>query len=218
MPKSLLIANLGAVQLNYGFGLSECEKAVSMINADALALHINPLQEAVQPEGDRNFKGLIEKINFISKNLDKPVIAKCVGSGLDYESAKNLKVAAFDVGGAGGTSWSVIEGLRGDNKTLGLGLSFAGWGVPTADSIIQLTNLKTPIVGSGGVRSGIDAAKAIALGASCVGLALPILKACSENGRTGVSAFLDQFISELKVALFLTGSKDLNDLVGRIDE
>jgi isopentenyl-diphosphate delta-isomerase len=215
-PKTFLIANLGAVQLNYGYGLSECKKAIEMIDADALALHVNPLQEAIQPEGDRNFSGLIEKINSIAKKLDKPVIVKEVGSGISYETAKRLRVSAFDVGGSGGTSWSLIEGLRGDEKTKKLGAAFAEWGIPTAESILEVTKLGKPVVGSGGIRSGIDAAKAIALGADCVGVALPVLRAWGKGGRMGVESFLEEFISELKVAMFLTGSANVRELRGKV--
>ncbi|MBN2015171.1 MAG: type 2 isopentenyl-diphosphate Delta-isomerase [Candidatus Altiarchaeota archaeon] len=215
-PDIFLIANLGAVQLNYGFGLDECRKAVDMIEADALALHINPLQEAVQPEGDRNFSGLIEKINSVSEKLGKPVIAKCVGSGISYETAKRLRISAIDVGGSGGTSWSLIEGLRGDSKTKKIGETFAGWGIPTAESIREVSRLNVPVIGSGGIRTGLDAAKAIALGADCVGIALPVLRAWSSGGKKEVRKFLDRFITELRIAMFLSGSKNIKELRGKI--
>jgi len=213
-----LIANLGAVQLNYGYDLEECEKAIEMIDADALALHINPLHEAIQPEGNRNFSNLIEKINSISRELKKPVIAKCVGSGISYETAKRLKVSAIDVGGSGGTSWSLIESYRGDKKTKKIGKTFAGWGIPTAESIGEISKLGVPLIGSGGIRTGLDAAKAIALGADCVGMALPILREWSSGGEKGVGDFLDRLIAELKIAMFLTGSKAVEELRGKIIE
>jgi isopentenyl-diphosphate delta-isomerase len=213
--KTLLIANLGAVQLNYGYGLAECRKAVEMIDADALALHVNPLQEAIQPEGDRNFSGLIEKINHIARNLKTPVIVKEVGSGISYETAKRLQVSAIDVGGAGGTSWSLIEGFRGDEKTKKLGAAFAGWGIPTTESIREVSRLRTPVIGSGGIRSGIDAAKAIALGADCAGVALPVLRAWASGGKAGVEDYLDEFMRELSTAMFLTGSKNVRELKGK---
>lgn len=214
-PDAFLIANLGAVQLNYGCGIEECKKAVDMIGADALALHINPLQEAIQPEGDRNFSGLIEKINLIAKKMDKPVIAKCVGSGISHETAAKLRVSAIDVGGTGGTSWSLIEGFRGDEKTRLISQTFAGWGVPTAEAIHETSKLGIPVVGSGGVRTGLDAAKAIALGAECVGIALPVLLAWSADGGRGVKEFLEKVIMELRVAMFLTGSKSVPELKGK---
>jgi isopentenyl-diphosphate delta-isomerase len=214
-PGILLIANLGAVQLNYGYGLEECEKAIDMIDADALALHLNPLHELIQPEGNRDFSNLVEKINSISGKLKKPLIAKCVGSGISYETARNLRVSAIDVGGSGGTSWSLIESHRGDASTESLGKTFAGWGIPTAESIKEVSKLKIPLIGSGGIRTGIDAAKAIALGADCVGMALPVLREWSSNGKKGVEDFLDQFFTELKIAMFLTGSKNVRGLKGK---
>jgi isopentenyl-diphosphate delta-isomerase len=214
----LLIANLGAVQLNYGYGIDECRKAIDMIDADALALHINPLQEVVQPEGDKNFSGLIPKINAIAKELKEPVIAKCVGDGITYSTAKKLKVDAIDVSGVGGTSWSLVESYRNQGAFKKAGGEFAGWGVPTAEAIRQLAPLKKPLIGSGGVRTGIDAAKAIALGADVVGIALPVLRAWAQSSRDGVRAYLDKFTLELKIAMFLTGSKNVKQLRGKIEE
>ncbi len=213
-PDILLIANLGAIQLNYGYGLSECRDAVRMIDADALALHLNPLQEAIQPEGERNFSGLIKKVNDISSKLDKPVIAKEIGSGISRDIAAQLRVDAIDVGCSGGTSWSLVEGYRANKEKIGK--IFAGWGIPTADCIRELSDINMPLIGSGGIRNGLDAAKAIALGATCVGMALPILKAYSANGTKGVRKFLNEFLTELKTAMFLTGSNAVGDLRGRV--
>ncbi|MEA3254341.1 MAG: type 2 isopentenyl-diphosphate Delta-isomerase [Candidatus Altiarchaeota archaeon] len=216
-PDILLIANLGAVQLNYGYGIKECVKAVEMIDADALALHLNPLQEVVQPEGDKNFSGLIEKINHIAGELKTPVIVKETGCGISYETAKKLNVSAIDVSGHGGTSWSLVESYRarGNPET---GKTFAGWGIPTADSLMDVSRLNVPVIASGGIRSGLDAAKSLALGAACVGIALPVLKAWTLDGKTGVREFLNEFIYELKIAMFLTGSKDITGLRGKIRE
>ncbi|RLI95461.1 MAG: type 2 isopentenyl-diphosphate Delta-isomerase, partial [Candidatus Altiarchaeales archaeon] len=215
-PDIFLIANLGAVQLNYGYSIRECKTAIEMIDADALALHVNPLQEIIQPEGNKNFSNLIEKINSVAKKLEKPLILKCVGSGISYSTAKELKVSAIDVGGVGGTSWSLIEGYRGKGIIRDIGREFAGWGIPTVESIIEVKKTNLPIIASGGIRSGIDAAKAIALGAECVGIALPILKAWSSNSIKGVKNFLDKFIYELKICMFLTGSKSIKELNGKI--
>jgi len=214
-PDILLIANLGAVQLNHGYGLDECKRAIEMIDADALALHLNPLQEAIQPEGERNFSGLIEKVNEISSKLDKPVIAKEVGSGISGDIAAQLKVDAIDVGGSGGTSWSLVEGYRANEEEIGR--TFAGWGIPTADCIREVSG-NVPVIGSGGIRSGLDGAKAIALGADCVGIALPILKAYSTDGNKGASEFLNRFLTELRIAMFLTGSKAVKELRGKVRE
>jgi len=215
-PDIFLIANLGAVQLNYGYSIRECKTAIEMIDADALALHVNPLQEIIQPEGNKNFSNLIEKINSVAKKLEKPLILKCVGSGISYSTAKELKVSAIDVGGVGGTSWSLIEGYRGKGIIRDIGREFAGWGIPTVESIIEVKKTNLPIIASGGIRSGIDAAKAIALGAVCVGIALPILRAWSSNSIKGVKNFLDKFIYELKICMFLTGSKSIKELNGKI--
>lgn len=214
-PDILIIANLGAVQLNYGYGIEECRKAVEMIDADALALHLNPLQEAIQPEGNKNFSNLIKKINEISKKLKYPVIIKETGCGISYETAKKLKVSAIDVAGLGGASWGIVESYRGDEKTMFLGMTFSNWGIPTSESISCVARLKVPVIGSGGIRTGLDAAKAIAIGSECVGIALPILKAWKTGGKEGIRKFLDKFIEELRIAMFLTGSRDIKRLKGR---
>ena len=215
-PDILLIANLGAVQFNYGYGLAECQKAVDMIDADALAIHLNPLQEVIQPEGNTNFSGLVDKINKIKPQLKRPLIAKCVGSGILFDTARQIKVDAIDVGGAGGTSWCAVEGYRGNEMMKSVSKTFLGWGVPTADSIEELSKLNIPLVGSGGIRSGLDAAKAIALGADVVGMALPILRAYDQGGVKAVSDYLDRFILELRIAMFLTSSGEVKDLKGKV--
>lgn len=215
-PDIFLIANLGAVQLNYGYSIKECKKVMDMIDADALALHLNPLQEVIQPEGNKNFSNLIVKINEIAKKLKKPVIVKETGCGISYEIAKKLKVSAIDVSGLGGTSFGLIESYRNKNFSK-IGELFSEWGIPTAESIQEVSKLNNvPIVGSGGIRNGIDAAKALALGANVVGLALPILKSWHKNGKEGVKKFLNQFFLELKIAMFLTGSKTVFELKSKI--
>jgi isopentenyl-diphosphate Delta-isomerase len=217
-PDILLIANLGAVQLNYGYTIKECAKAVDMIGADALALHLNPLQEVVQTEGNRNFSGLTSKINSISKDLNKPVIAKETGCGISYDIAKSLDVAAIDVAGCGGTSWSLVESMRSAGKAEYIGKTFSDWGIPTAESIREVVKTGKPVIASGGVRTGIDAAKSLALGAECVGMALPALTAWAADGKKGVRDFLDAFIYELKICMFLTGARNVSELRGRIKE
>ncbi len=220
-PNILLISNLGAVQLNYGYGAAECKKCVDMIDADAIALHLNPLQECIQNEGDRNFAGLIEKINEVSKDLMQdniPVIAKGISTGISPEIAKKLRVSAIDTGGVGGTSWALVEGYRG-NGNIEIGKLFSNWGIPTAKCVAGLSSeIKVPIIASGGVRTGIDAAKSFALGANCVGMALPFLKAWSSGGKSGVRNFLNNFITELKIAMFLTGSKTVDELKGKFEK
>ncbi len=216
-PDVYLIANLGAVQLNHGYGLKECRKAVEMIDADALALHVNPLQEVIQPEGDRNFKDLIERINKLASKLDKPVIVKGVGSGLTLPVAEKTRVSAFDVGGVGGTSWGVIEGFRTGEKALEISESFKSFGVPTAECIVNLSKTGRPLIASGGVRSGVDVAKSLALGADVAGMALPLLRAYYRDGEQGVLGYLDRIFTELRISMFLTGSSTINELDGKIE-
>ena len=216
-PDMLLIGNLGAVQLNYGYGLSECRKAVEMIDADALALHLNPLQEAVQPEGNTNFKGIISKINQVAGGLDVPVIAKEVGCGIDVGTARKLKVAAYDVGGLGGTSWSLVESFRNGGTMGEVGVTYANWGIPTVECVLSLSKLGKPVIASGGIRDGLDAAKAVALGADAVGVALPLLRAYYSGGEKGVRHYVDRFVAEFKCAMYLTGSLKVKGLRGRVD-
>jgi isopentenyl-diphosphate Delta-isomerase len=215
-PDILLIGNLGAVQLNYGYGADECRKAVDMIGADALALHLNPLQEAIQPEGNTDFRGLIGKINKVAGELDVPVVVKEVGCGIDPATAKRLKVAAFDVGGWGGTSWSMVESFRNDGIMGDVGRTFANWGIPTADCLVSLSKLGTPLIASGGIRSGLDAAKAVALGADAVGVALPALKAYHDGGENAVREYVLRFMAEFRTAMYLSGSKKVRQLRGRV--
>lgn len=214
---TLVIANIGAVQLNYGYGFKELKKAVDMINADAIALHLNPLQECFQPEGNRNFSNLKKKINEFSgelRNTGIKVIIKEVGNGISYEAAKDLYVDAIDVAGMGGTSWAAVEGYR-NSKTANIDKLFYDWGISTVDSLIDVSRLNIPIIASGGVRNGLDAAKCIALGASCVGMALPILREYTK-GKEHLIKFLDDFILELKIAMFLTGSENVKSLKDKI--
>lgn len=210
-PDCLLFANLGAVQLNYGYGLAECQRSIDGLEADALILHINPLQESVQTRGDRNFKGLLLKIEQLCRRLPVPVIAKEVGNGISAPMAQRLLaagVAAIDVAGAGGTSWAQVEGGRAtDLRQRRLGQTFADWGLPTADCITQVRALSSqiPVIASGGIRNGLDAAKAIALGADLVGLAHPFLVAANES-EDSLSVLADCLVEELKTVLLCTGS------------
>ncbi|MFH0863342.1 MAG: type 2 isopentenyl-diphosphate Delta-isomerase [Candidatus Altiarchaeota archaeon] len=215
-PDILLLGNLGAVQLNYGYGLEECKAAVEMLQADALALHLNPLQEAVQPEGDTDFRGIIGKINKAAAGMRTPVIAKEVGCGLDYDTAKALKVAAYDCGGLGGTSWSLVESYRNPSLMGEVGALYSDWGIPTAEAVAELSRLKKPLIASGGVRTGLDGAKCVALGANVVGVALPVLRAYYSGGQKAVDRFAERFIAEFKTAMFLTGSSKVSDLTGRV--
>lgn len=214
-PKALKISNLGAIQLNNGLGVGDCRRAIEMIDADALALHLNPLQEAIQPEGETNFGDLLSKIEELCSKIKKPVIVKEVGCGLSMKASERLVtagVACLDVAGFGGTSWTRVEGMRGAGMRRGLSKSFENWGIPTALSLLELSELEIPKIASGGIRNGIEAAKALVLGADAVGLALPMLRELDKNGERGLKNYLNTFISELKMTMFLVGAKDVKCL------
>lgn len=217
-PDILLFANLGAVQLNYGYSTSHCRRAVDMIDADALILHFNPLQEAVQPEGDGNFSGLLKKIETICRELSAPVIAKEVGWGFSREAARQLAdagVAAIDVAGAGGTSWSQVEMYRAPTaRHARVAGAFIDWGIPTAASIRYCREAapQMPIFASGGIRDGIEVAKCIALGASLGGLAGEFLRAADREGIDGVTELAGTITQELRVAMFCAAAANLDEL------
>lgn len=213
-PDVPVYANLGAVQLVSGMGLEDARRAVGQIGADALILHLNPLQEALQPGGDRNWRGVEAAIAGLARGLQVPIIAKEVGSGISGEAARrlvNCGVAAIDVAGAGGTSWAAVEGNRaagpgGQN----LGELFRDWGIPTAECLMSVREAcpETPLIASGGIRHGLDAAKAIRLGAALAGQAAAILPAALE-GTEAVIRHVGQFAAALRIACFATGSRDL---------
>ncbi len=216
-PDILLFANLGAVQLNYGYGLEQCQRAVDMIEADALYLHLNPLQEAVQEGGDTDFSGLAAKIAEVCKKLPVPVIAKEVGWGISERSANLLKecgVAAIDVAGAGGTSWSQVEMHRAATQFgRELAATFVGWGIPTADSI-QMVRQAAPdmmVFASGGLKDGLDIAKCIALGATLGGMAGNFLRAAAESGEQALE-MMQLTQKQIQVAMFAAGLRDLQAL------
>lgn len=212
-PSVPLLANLGAVQFNYGLGLRACEQAVEMIGADALILHLNPLQEAIQPEGQRNFAGLLAKIGEVVRGLAVPVVAKEIGCGISAATARALAaqgVRIVDTAGVGGTSWARIEAQRAGD--LDLGEAFAGWGIPTTLSIQQVRSVGgLTVIASGGVRNGIDAAKAIALGADLVGMAFPFLQAATESPERVVEK-VQRVVQELKICMFCLGVKSIAEL------
>ncbi len=212
-PTIPILGNLGAVQLNTGYGVEQCRQAVEMIDADALVLHLNPLQEVLQPEGDRNFKGLLEKIGVVVEGLSVPVVAKEVGSGLSETVARALAmvgVRILDTAGVGGTSWARIEAARRSDAELGD--LFAHWGLNTPDSILALRRVPgTTVIGSGGVRHGLDIAKAIALGADLAGLAHPFL-AAGLDSADAVCKRIDRLKEELRITMFCVGARDLCQL------
>jgi isopentenyl-diphosphate delta-isomerase len=218
-PDILLLANLGAVQLNYGYTAEECRRAVEMIEADALILHLNPLQEVLQAEGDFRWRGLISKIESVCRALPIPVVAKEVGWGISSQSARalyNAGISAIDVAGAGGTSWSQVEMHRAPNERLRrLAASFADWGIPTAESLRTVYDVREelglqarPIFASGGIRSGQDIAKCIALGADLVGMASPFLKRAVESAEAVVDE-MEYLEAELRIAMFCSGAIDV---------
>ena len=221
-PDLLLFANLGAVQFNYGYSVDECRRAVEMIEADALILHLNPLQEAVQPEGDVNWRGLLGKIEQVCAQVGCPVIVKEVGWGISSETARRLidvGVGAIDVAGAGGTSWSQVEMHRAPSERLRrLAAAFADWGIPTAESLEAVyavrRSLDRPgvhLFASGGIRSGQDIAKCAALGADLVGLASPFLKK-AVAGAEEVAEEMEILTTELRITMFCSGAGDLTAL------
>lgn len=216
-PDILLLANIGAVQLNYGFTVEMCRRAVDLVEADALILHLNPLQEATQPEGDVNWAGLIAKIEQVVREVGVPVIAKEVGWGISPRAAKALAeagVAAIDVAGAGGTSWSQVEMYRAQTEVQRrIAAAFADWGIPTAESIQYVREAAPgmPIFASGGLKTGVDGAKCLALGATLFGMAGPLLKAASQSA----AATLDEveiILGQLRAAMLCVGAKDLGAL------
>ena len=216
-PDVLLFANLGAIQLNYRYGVDECQQAVDMIEADALILHFNALQEAVQPEGDTLFAGLLSKIETVCRSLPVPVIAKEVGWGFSEQTARQLAgagVAAIDVAGAGGTSWSQVEMHRAKNESQArLAAAFVDWGIPTSEAILNVHRAAPglTIIASGGLRSGVDIAKCIALGASMGGMAGPFLKAAACSLEETVQT-IEELKREIQVCMFAAGAADVKAL------
>ncbi len=216
-PDILLFANLGAIQLNYGFRIDECQRAVDMIEADALVLHFNPLQEAVQTEGDTQFAGLIKKVEAVCKALTVPVIAKEVGWGFSKDDITLLiqaGVTAIDVAGAGGTSWSQVEMYRAkDESKRNLAAAFSDWGIPTVEVIQNVIKVAPglKIIASGGVRTGVDIAKCVAMGASLGGMAGPFLKTASQSVEETIK-LINLLKEEVSICMFATGSKTLDQL------
>ncbi len=216
-PDILLFANLGAVQLNYGYTVDHCRRAVDMIQADALILHLNPLQEAVQDAGDINFAGLAKKIEEVCKKLEVPVIAKEVGWGISERTARLLAdcgVSAIDVAGAGGTSWSQVEMHRApDEFTRELAATFVGWGIPTAEAILNVKKAvpEMTVFASGGLQDGLDIAKCVALGATLGGMAGPFLKAAAASAEKAVE-MMKLTRRQIEVTMFAAGVGKLEGL------
>jgi len=217
-PNAVIIANIGAPQLAKGYGVKEAQKAIDMVKADAIAVHLNAAQEAIQPEGDTKFRGVLEKIKELVETIKEPVIVKEVGNGISREVAMKLidvGVKYIDVAGLGGTSWILVEKYRalsrGKSELAETAKTFSNWGIPTAASIVEVRSVSRDVViiASGGIRSGLDMAKAIALGADITGFALPALKWALQGN---LKRKIKQMIHELKIAMFLTSSRTIHDL------
>lgn len=205
-PDCLLVGNIGAPQLNLA------HDAVEMLDADILAIHLNPLQEAIQPEGDLDARNYINSIGDIVDLIDIPVMAKETGCGISAECAKQLVdagVSYIDVEGAGGTSWAAVETYRSDDKFYGE--TFWDWGIPTAVSTVEVaSSVDVPVISSGGIRTGLEAAKAIALGADAVGMALPFLK--NSISVEQITNYIGKLEESLRIAMFLVGANNIDEL------
>lgn len=215
-PDVLLLGNLGAVQFNRGYGIEEAERAIEMIDADALGIHFNALQESIQPGGDTDFEDTLNSIDNVVSNLDTYVYVKETGAGINGSMAKLFAESGFDavdVSGAGGTSWAGVEAFR-ESSNSRVGGVFWDWGIPTAVCTAEVSaSVDVPVISSGGVRTGLDAAKALALGADFVSVGLPLFRA-SVRGVDRVVEWLRDFIHELKIAMFLTGSEEVESIQG----
>jgi isopentenyl-diphosphate delta-isomerase len=218
-PNAFLIANIGGAQLAKGLSIDEARKIVKMIRANALVVHLNTLQELVQPEGEPKYRGVLAKITELAKSMDVPVIVKEVGAGISREVAVNLEMAgvsAINVAGAGGTSWAGVEKLRAEtaNNSLKkhLGEMFWDWGIPTAASLIEVRRaVKLPIIASGGLRNGLEVAKCIALGANMAAMAYPFLKAAAKS-KEDLFEFANTVLAELQSTMFLVSARNIQAL------
>lgn len=213
-PTTVLLANLGVVQAR-DQSTAETADLVASVAADALCVHLNPAQELVQPEGDRDFQGCVDTIARLCRDLPVPVIAKETGCGVSASVGKRLREAGvryIDVSGAGGTSWVRVEKLRADTAARQLGETFSDWGIPTAACLALLSPLGLNLIASGGIRHGLDVAKALALGARVCGFALPVFRAYREGGIEAAVDFIEQITLEVRTAMLLTGSKSIDQL------
>jgi isopentenyl-diphosphate delta-isomerase len=222
-PQSFMVANLGIVQLR-NHGNEWADRAVSMIRADAIAIHVNFLQEAIQPEGDHDASGCLNALRALCEDFKYPVIIKETGSGISAETAGvvfGAGIKAIDIGGWGGTSWAAIEGIRAeessnesDKRLISLGQEFTDWGIPTVVSLCDVSRTGGPIIATGGLRSGVDMAKALVLGADLCGMALPLLQPAL-TGEDALFNAIDTIEHQFRVAMFLTGSRSIAELKTR---
>jgi isopentenyl-diphosphate delta-isomerase len=221
-PSTLLIGNVGAVQLNRSVTADDCVRLVEEGGLDAFALHLNVLQELVQPEGDRDWRGLLGKIGAVARRLPVPLVVKETGCGISGAVALRLRdegVACIDVGGAGGTSWGWIEGFRAaDPERAAIGETFRDWGLPTRDALLDCRRAlgpDFPLIATGGVRSGLDVARAIALGADLAGVALPFFRA-ADAGEDDALRLAERFVAELRIAMMCAGARTVSALRGAV--
>jgi len=218
-PNAFLIANIGGAQLSKGLTVDEAKRIVKMVGANALVVHLNPLQELIQPEGEPRYKGVLSQISELAKTLDVPLIVKEVGAGISKEVAIKLEMAnvsAINIAGAGGTSWAGVEKIRAesfkDDLKRHLGEMFWDWGIPTATSLIEVRRaVKLPLIASGGLRDGLDVAKCIVLGANMTAMAYPFLQSAARSSES-LFAFADTILAELKSTMFLVGAKNISAL------
>jgi isopentenyl-diphosphate delta-isomerase len=216
-PTTLVLANLGIVQATE-LATVDVARLVEQVGADALCVHLNPAQELIQPGGDRDFRGGIATIERLVRDLGVPVVVKETGCGISRAVAARLRavgVSFVDVSGAGGTSWVKVEAIRADAPGQALGQVFADWGIPTAAAVLGARSLGLDCVASGGIRTGLDVAKVIALGARVAGVALPVFRAYREGGLAGARRFMERLTTELRTAMVLTGSRNI-DALGRV--
>lgn len=221
VPEVFLIGNIGMAQMTEKDPVAVCQRAVDMIDADALAIHLNVLQELIQVEGDRSFRGIARTIADIAKGISVPLIVKEVGCGVDTQTAKKLLdagVAAIDCGGKGGTSWSYIEGLRAQSPiTRNLGATFRDWGIPTAvsASLLRSAYPTATLIATGGIRDGVSAAAGVGVGANMCGIGLPLLRAAVQS-QQAVADVLAEISRGLQIAMVASGARRLSDLTKRV--
>ena len=210
-PTTLVLANLGLVQAA-ALSTEEVERLVRSVGADAVCIHLNPAQELIQPGGDRDFRGGLVALGRLVRELPVPVVAKETGCGISRAVGERLRavgVGTVDVSGAGGTSWIKVEALRADHARRELGETFAEWGIPTAAALLGLRGLGLECIASGGIRTGLDMAKALALGARAAGVALPVFRAYRAGGPAAAGGFLEQLVEGLRTTMVLTGARDV---------
>ncbi|MHA1786459.1 MAG: type 2 isopentenyl-diphosphate Delta-isomerase [Candidatus Helarchaeota archaeon] len=212
-----LIGNIGGAQLVKGYGIVEINECIDMIEANAIAIHLNPLQESLQKEGDTNFKGILSRIEELRDSISVPIIVKETGCGFSKEDLKLLQtigIKCIDIGGAGGTSWAAVEHYRNGQYPVLENISqvFWDWGIPTSVSTILASEMGFTVISSGGITNGLDIAKAISCGASMTGVARPLLKNATRNDFSGLKQQIVQFIMELKTAMFLSKASNIDEL------